>query len=219
MKNLLKQIVNNTERKRSFSIVVSDNKTHFKTWFKPSIQIDKKKDYEIALINLETYYSFPNIYRSKNCFSYSPGANTPWLTLLFLKVVFTLKISMSLFNEKWEKKDHYDKVNDKNNVEISTNTNTLKSEMFLKSNYEDDFRIDKFINSLLGFHCILYTWGFHESEDMVNILTINSILVNIDIISGSYVNGCTQPTIYSFFPDVSPGIKLSKILIIFFTFQ
>ena len=58
---LLRQIVNNTEPKRSFSIVVSDNKTRFKTWFKPPIQLHKKKDYEIALINLETYYSFPNI--------------------------------------------------------------------------------------------------------------------------------------------------------------
>ena len=43
---------------------------------------------------------------------------------------------------------------------------------------------------------------------MVNILTINSILVNIDIISGSYVNGSTQPTCYSFFPDISPGYKI-----------
>ena len=67
---LLKQILNFTEPKRSFSIVVSDNKTTLKTWFKPSIQLDEKKDYEIALINLETYYSFPNIDRSKNCFTY-----------------------------------------------------------------------------------------------------------------------------------------------------
>ena len=43
---------------------------------------------------------------------------------------------------------------------------------------------------------------------MVNILTINSILVNIDIISGSYVNGFTLLTIYSFFPDVFPGYKI-----------
>ena len=114
---------------------------------------------------------------------------------------------------------HYDKANDKDNIEISANTNTLKSEMFLSNNSEVDFRQYKSINSLLGFHSKLYTSGFHESEDMVNILTINSILVNIDIISGSYVNGFTQPTIYSFFPNVSPGIKLSKILIIFFIFQ
>ena len=59
------------------------------------------------------------------------------------------------------KNDHYDKVNNKNNVEIPANTNTLKSEMFLKSNYEVDFRKDKSINSLLGFDSNLYTSGFH----------------------------------------------------------
>ena len=106
------------------------------------------------------------------------------------------------------KNDYYDKVNDKNNVEISANTNTLKSEMFLKGNYEVDFRKDKSINSLLVFDSNLYTSGCHESENMVNILTISSILVNIDIISGSYVNGSTQPTIYSFLPDVSPGYQI-----------
>ena len=75
--------------------------------------------------------------------------------------------------------------------------------MILKNNYEVDFRQDKTINSLLRFHSKLYTSGFNESENMVNILNINSILVNIDIISGSYVTGCTQPTIYS-----SPGYNI-----------
>ena len=91
---------------------------------------------------------------------------------------------------------------------MSANTNTLKSEMFIKNNYEVDFRRYNFINSLLGFDIKLYTSGFNESENMVNILTINSILVNIDIISGSYVNGSTQLTIDSFFPDVSSGYKI-----------
>ena len=98
MENLLKQIVNNTESKRSFSILVSDNKSRFKTWFKPPIQLDKKKkDYEIALINLETYYSFPNIDRSNNCFSYSPGANAPWFEIIIPEGIITLKILMNSF--------------------------------------------------------------------------------------------------------------------------
>ena len=42
---------------------------------------------------------------------------------------------------------------------------------------------------------------------MVNIFTVNSILVNTDTSSDSDVNDSTQPTIYSFFPDVSPGYK------------
>ena len=105
------------------------------------------------------------------------------------------------------KDGHYDKENGKDNIEISASTNTLQSEMILKNNYQVDFRQDKSINSLLGFHSKFYTSGFNESENMVNILTISSILVNIDIISDSYVNGSTQLTTYSFFPNVSPGYK------------
>ena len=32
--------------------------------------------------------------------------------------------------------------------------------------------------------------------------------MNLDIIWGSYVNGIARPTIYSFFPNVSPGHKI-----------
>ena len=110
------------------------------------------------------------------------------------------------------KNDHYDKANDKDNIETSANTNTLKSEMIINNNCEVDFRRYNFINSLLGFDSKLYTSGFNESENMVNILIINSILVNIDIISGSYVNGSTQPTIYSFFQNVSPEYKIIENL-------
>ena len=85
MKQLLKQIENNTEPKRSFSVVVRDNKTRFKTWFKPPIQLDKKKDYEIALINLEKYYSFPNIDNSNNCFTYSPNLDPLWFDIIILE--------------------------------------------------------------------------------------------------------------------------------------
>ena len=40
---------------------------------------------------------------------------------------------------------HCDKANDKDNIEISANTNTLKSEMILKNNYEVDFIQNKSI--------------------------------------------------------------------------
>ena len=168
---------------------------------------------------METYYSIPNIDRSNNCFSYSRGANKPWFENIFPEGSYHVEDINEIIQREMRKNDHYDRANDKNNVEISSNTNTIKSEMFLKNNCEVDFKKDNFINSLLRFDSNLDTSGFHESENMVNILTINSILVNIDIISGSYVNGSTQPTIYSFFPDVPPGYKIIEILIIFFTFQ
>ena len=55
----------------SFQIKVSDSKSRFKTRFNPMLQLDRDKKYEIALVNLETYYSFPNIDESNNVFVYS----------------------------------------------------------------------------------------------------------------------------------------------------
>ena len=49
---------------------------------KPPIQFDKKKDYEIAIINLEKYYSFPNTDRFNNCFTYSPNLDPLWFDII-----------------------------------------------------------------------------------------------------------------------------------------
>ena len=132
-------MVNNTEPKRSFSIVVNDNKTRFKTWFKPPIQLDKKKDYEIVLINLEPYYSFPNIDKSNNCFTYSPHLVPLWFDVIIPEGSYPIEDINELFQQKMRKNGHYDNANDKDNIEITANTNTLKSEMILKNNYEVDF--------------------------------------------------------------------------------
>ena len=162
----------------------------------------------MALIILETYYSFPNIDRSNNCFTYSPNLNPLWFEIIIPEGSYHVEDINEFIQREIRKNKRYDKANNNDNIETSAITNTLKSEMILKNNYEVDFRQDKSTNSLLGFHSKLYTSGFNESKNMVNILIINSRLVNIDIISGSYVNGSTQPTIYSFFPDVSPGYKI-----------
>ena len=165
------------------------------------------------------YYSLPNIDRSNNCFTYTHGANALWFDIIISEGSYHYEDINEFIEREMRKNGHYDKENEKDNIEIFAYTNRLKSEIILQNNYEVDFRKDKSINSLLGFESKLYTSVFNESENMVNILTINSILVNIDIICGSYVNGSTQPTIYSLFSDVSPGYKIIKNPHIFFTFQ
>ena len=52
MEALLEKIAQNTEPKSSLQIVVSNNKTPFKARFNSPIQLGKKKNYEIALVNL-----------------------------------------------------------------------------------------------------------------------------------------------------------------------
>ena len=63
--------------------------------------------------------------------------------------------------------------------------NTLKSVLILEIDYQVDFNHQNSIAKVLGCTGAKYTGGFHESENVVNILSINRILVNIDIISGS----------------------------------
>jgi len=75
---LLQKIAHNTEPKESFQIVLNDNKTRFTTQFNPHIQFKKNKSYEIALVNLETYYSFPNVDEMNNYLVYSRDSGATW---------------------------------------------------------------------------------------------------------------------------------------------
>ena len=75
---LLERIAKNTDHKTSFQVIVSGDKSSFNTLFNPKIELDRNKVYEMALVNLETYYSFPNIDDSNNIFVYSHDQGVTW---------------------------------------------------------------------------------------------------------------------------------------------
>lgn len=103
---------------------------------------------------------------------------------------------------------HYDMVNNTSYITISPNPNTLKAVMTLDTNYQVDFTQANTLRSILGFNSQVYGAGEHESEQIVDILKVNSILVSLDIVENSYVDGKLQPSIFSFFPNVAPGYKI-----------
>ena len=205
---LLEQIVKNTTHKTSFQIILSNDKSNFNTRFNPKLELDREKVYEIALVNLETYYSFPNIDETNNIFVYSPDNGNSWVKIKIPEGSYEIDDINNTIQHEMEKRGHYDGINEDYYINIAPNTNTLKSVLILEKGYQVDFNHQNSLAKVLGFTGAKYTEGFHESENGVHILRINSILVNIDIISGSYVNGTTKSTIYSFFPDVSPGYKI-----------
>jgi len=167
-------------------------------------------------VNLETYYSFPNLSDENNVFRYSPGfievgrgdeddstLQRQWVEVQIsegsydlIDIAKTIKIAM-------KRNGHNDE-----SIKIMANTNTLKSVLEIQGDFQVDFRARNSISSVLGLRNQVYEESIHESDSVVNILSINSILVNVDVIGGSYVNGKTQNTIYSFFPNVSPGYKI-----------
>ena len=205
---LLEQIVKNTTHKTSFQIIISNDKSNFNTRFNPKLELDRDKVYEIALVNLETYYSFPNIDETNNVFIYSPDNGNSWVKIKIPEGSYEIDDINNTIQHEMEKRGHYDEINEDYYINIAPNTNTLKSVLILEKGYQVDFNHQNSLARVLGFTGAKYTEGFHESENVVDILRINSILVNIDIISSSYVNGTTKSTIYSFFPNVSPGYKI-----------
>ena len=71
-----------------------------------------------------------------------------------------------------------------------------------------DFDVDGSLCKVLGFNKKIYKAGRYESENLVNILSVNSILVHCDVIEASRLNGIEAPLIYIFFPDVVPVDKI-----------
>lgn len=164
--------------------------------------------YEIALVNLETYNSIPNITKENNEFRYSNDNGKSWKRIVLEEGCYELKDIADAIHDKMPE-------DERRHINISASGTTLKSMLHLGRNYWVDFSSTSSIGSVLGFdpmgsennHNVLSS-GNHESQNIVNIKHVNSILVNIDIISGSYVNGTLQPVIYSFFPNVPPGYKI-----------
>ena len=118
-----------------------------------------------------------------------------------------------------KKRGHYDSINEDYPINISANSNTLKSVLILEKDYQVDFNHQNSLAKILGFTGTKYTGGFHESENVVDILSINSILVNIDLISGSFVNGTTKNTIIPFVRKSAPDIRLSNHRLIWSIYQ
>ena len=206
--DLLKQIVKNTAHTTAFQIIVSGNDSKFTTRLNPALELDRDKEYEIALVNLETYYSFPNIDETNNVFVYSPDNGNSWVKIKIPEGSYEIDNRNNTIKHEMEKRGHYDQINEDYYIDISANSNTLKSVLILEKDFQVDFNHQNSLAKVLRFTGAKYTEGFHELENVVNILSINSILVNIDIIAGSYVNGTMKNTIYSFFPKVSPRYKI-----------
>ena len=201
----LKSIADHTEARPSFNIIVSDNTSSIRTTFSPALAFPKGCNYEMALSSLETYYSFPNIDASNNSFKVSTDNGVTWKPLIHIPIgcyeieAINREVKRLIVKAGGKKDD----------VTIAPNVNTLQCIIILKDNIVIDFTVNNSLRSVLGFNAQkLKGPGRYESENVVNIMKVNSIMVHCDIIGASRLNGQERPIIYSFFPNVGPGEKI-----------
>ena len=171
--------------------------------FPTPIILDPNHTYGIAIESIDTYYSFPNIKEGvNNVFTYTKNAVE---TILHLP---TGCYDISTINSTV--KDLLGA--DANEITISSVIPQLKSNITIGANFTVDFTKPNSVNEILGFDAKILNAGSHVSDEIVNINKTNSIFVNCDLISESYVNGLMSPVIYTFFPNVAPGYKIVKEL-------
>ena len=213
---LLRTMVKRTEPKPSYYVTVTGRQSNIVTTFSPPLDFPSDCDYEIACCSVETFYSFPNIDKTNNSMRVSVDGGVEWLVIEIPVGSYEIRAINSTIKKLIEKKRKSGEgkksvtTTTLNSLCISPNRNTLRCEMSLDRNVQVDFRgSDGTLRSVLGFEEKLYNGpGTFESEQIVNILRINSIFVHCDVITQSRKNGVTSPVIYNFFPNVSPGYKI-----------
>ena len=77
----MKEVLVRTKPKVSFTLV-SDSSANIQTTFNPPLYLQVNRNYELAMLNLETYYSFTNIRKGdNNSFKWSVDGGKTWTIL------------------------------------------------------------------------------------------------------------------------------------------
>jgi hypothetical protein len=120
---ILKQIEINTRPRQSFQLVEESNKSDFTTNYGTPIKLDGKS--ELALVNLETYYSFPNSDLSYNILKYSHDSGVTWHTILIPEGIYELDEINQAIEQQMKQNNHYDTMTNYTISHLSSCRQTL----------------------------------------------------------------------------------------------
>ena len=189
-----------TMAKDSSTIVVSGGSASVQTVFTPPLYLRNGRDYELAMVNLETYYSFANIRADNNSLKWSGDGGTMWTLLQIPTGCYELKaINAEIIRMRGGNSD----------ITILPNVNTLQCILnVVGAKLKVSFDVKNSLTSVLGFNRSNYGVGRHASEQLFNIMSVNSILVHCNIIHSSYMCGVQALVVYNFFPNAAPGQKI-----------
>ena len=189
-------------KKADLSLIFSTTLSDYTTPIYPPLELGTDENWVIGLLSLETYYSFSNINNTNNIFKYSIDNGITWKTITLPPGAYEIE----QINSEIKRLMLPDV-----GIEILVNTVTLGSIVDITApTYRVDFTVANSISSVLGFNPQILTEGYNVSDTVVNILDVNTILVNCNIVNNSYLKGSHAPILYSFFPNVKPGRKIVK---------
>ena len=195
--------------KHGMQLLLSSDKPKFTVNFEKPLVLDNDRDYAIGLVNLDTVYSFPNIeYDKNNKIGYTINNSNNLYVVGVDTGVYDIDSLNSAIFQKMKEFGHYDSVNNKSYIKFHHNKNTGIVEMSIKNGCIVYFNIDCTFRELLGFESKIYSKALNKSTERVNINSVNTILIHVDVTEKSFVNSTLKPVIHSFSPNVPPGFKI-----------
>lgn len=198
-----------TRRRVTYSIDLDGKTPTITTRFKQKLTFDPNQKYEMALINLNTYYSFPNVTAENNKFTYSVDNGVNWKLIEIAVGAYEIGAINEYIQRVMKQNGDWDSANSSYYITIIPDVNTLKSVLNItNATYQVDFTVPGSINTLLGFDSGIYTNGYNISQQLVNIISITQFYIYNNLIQYSTINGVPSNSIYSFFPNVGPGYKI-----------
>ena len=152
----MKEVLVRTNPKDSFTLVISDNSANIQTTFNPPLYLQANRNYELAMVNLETYYSFANIREVNNSFKWSSDDGKTWTILHIPTGCYELKaINAEII-----------RIRGNSDITILPNVNTLQCILtVVGAKYKDSFDVPNSLASVLGFkQSIVYGVGRHAMK-------------------------------------------------------
>jgi len=137
--------------KENFSVVVSSETTDCTTIFSPAIHLDPQRRYEMALVNLETYNSIPNITVANNTFVYSHNGGSLWKKITLPEGSYEISQINAAIRRQLEVNGDWNADDKSHYITVGANPSTLRAFIYISnSSYHVDLSSSA-IKSILGF--------------------------------------------------------------------
>lgn len=186
------QIISLVESKMLF--VLTGKSAILSADFNPPIDVSDGV-YELGVTNFEVYNSIPNIDEENNKF-------------FFGDVEFKIPTGCYQLTDINNYLQHVIEKQFSNDLlSITANNNTLHTH--IKATKDVDFTKPNTIGPVLGFNSQIVPKNIgKDSDNIADIMKLNSIMIECNITIGSFKNGEPVHIIYQFFPNVPPGFKI-----------